>query len=209
MLHHARACSLIMTPRFESTWRLLKRFPAGMFNAMSVQPLVAAERVVFYRGEIRQCSARQLLCTLLGWSVSAWWCPAAEADPFTSAFLPYTAPPLGRIALAERAAMLYSPGPYSLALGLAEVCAARLRVPNLLLVRRTCFPVEKASAGAPPKAATLPPRVHHNRRCRPCSPLQVPYLLLQVIVMVNITYWLVHFSHTAWKYFVSGRPVGS
>lgn len=70
----------------------------GMFNAMSVQPLVAAERVVFYR---------------------------------------------------ERAAMLYSPGPYSLALGLAEV----------------------------------------------------PYLLLQVLVMVNITYWLVHFSHTAWKYF--------
>ncbi|KAL4434347.1 hypothetical protein ABPG75_000788 [Micractinium tetrahymenae] len=70
----------------------------GMFNAMSVQPLVAAERVVLYR---------------------------------------------------ERAAMLYSPGPYSLALGLAEV----------------------------------------------------PYLLLQVLVMVNMVYWLVHFSHTAWKYF--------
>jgi len=58
-----------------------------MFNAMTVQPLVGAERVVFYR---------------------------------------------------ERAAMLYSPGPYSLALGLAEV----------------------------------------------------PYLIAQALVMVNITYWV-------------------
>lgn len=67
-------------------WRFYPSPPAGMFNCLTVMPLVAAERVVFYR---------------------------------------------------ERAAMLYGPGPYSIALGLAEV----------------------------------------------------PYLLVQSLVMVNVVYW--------------------
>lgn len=114
----------------------------AVFNAITVQPLIAAERIVFYRGEPPCCSFPRWFA--LGHTVPRLW----QGGPGTACLLllrfccsPPHAPPLAALhdthPAAERAASMYAPGPYSLALGLAEV----------------------------------------------------PYLIAQSLVMVNITYW--------------------
>lgn len=103
-----------------------------MFNAITVQPLVAAERVVFYR---------------------------------------------------ERAAMLYAPGPYSLALGLAEI--PYLLIQSIVMVGFVRFvPCIRGASG----------RGREGAHTTSALSIHTPLFL-----QVNITYWVVSFSHTAWK----------
>ena len=138
-----------------------------MFNAMTVMPLVATERVVFYRGApaclpgpVRlgrqharlpravpplvatqravpyQCACWQLLdCCEEGQRRRSvpLAAPAATAlcHAHFAAAAPAAAPPCPP---PERAASMYAPGPYSMALGLAEIpwlCAQSLIMVNI------------------------------------------------------------------------------
>lgn len=145
---------------------------AGMFNAMSVQPLVAAERVVFYRGmqggactghrRSRPSHINRASRVLLGPS-SLEFCQVYASDSVPLTLLT----PRG-VATAERAAMLYSPGPYSLALGLAEVCCQssvhnyqpcwRLASPSSCLV---CF-CRSYACCCRPQTPLLPASLHRR-----------------------------------------------